>query len=198
MDILSLLFPKRCILCGVRGQEDICPNCGCALSRATPGEHPGVLCPWKYQGSLRKAIHRYKFEGAIAYARPFARAMALCINPAEYDALTYVPSSFLRYWKRGYNQCLVLTREVSRLTGLPVIPLLRRVRHRKGQYLLTDAESRYNNVKDAFALREPGHPPMRVLLVDDIFTTGATYRTCRDLLAAVGHENVNLLCIAKK
>ena len=202
MSILDLVYPPRCIFCGARlGQKGlcICDECQNSLPWAerTEGE---VRAPWLYRGPVRKMLHRFKFGGASDCARTLGAVMAGCVSARECDAVTWVPCSFLRRLKRRYDQSFLLAREVARALDKPLTPLLTRKHHRAAQYRQQDAGARAGNVKNAFRVRAGRRDaiPKRVLLADDIYTTGATFRECKRVLLEAGAERVILVAAARK
>lgn len=202
----SLLWPDRCVLCDdIAGYGEIC----CRFCRQdTPLiekrillEGLSVAAVWRYEGRVPGAVRRFKFQGNKTSGERIAHLMAnawLELCPAfEADCITFVPIPPEREVQRGYNQAELLARWVGRELGLPVEPLLRRegvlMQHelsagfrrkgiRKAFWLLPGVESRVTG--------------RRILLVDDVVTTGGTIRTCADRLVEAGAADVAVLAIA--
>ena len=203
MKVLSLLYPPRCIFCGAklgRNAEKIhiCGDCQKSLPyiwKQKPVQD--VVAPWHYRDAVRAAIRRFKFTGAVSYARTFGWVMAQCVNSGDFDAVTWVPCSFLRRLKRRFDQSRLLAKEVALVLDKPLLRLLRRERHGKPQFRQADARQRRENVRGAFAARSKAAAGMRVLLVDDIYTTGATFEECRRMLKTAGAVSVTMLCVAR-
>jgi ComF family protein len=150
--------------------------------------------PFLYEGPAREALHRLKFSGWRAVARALAGPMA-AVNEFDADAVTWVPLSGRRRARRGYDQARALAARVGEVLGLPVSPLLVRVRDTAPQARRTGAERR-RSMQGAF--RSSGRAsPARVLLVDDVLTTGATAAECARVLRAAGAREVALLTAAR-
>jgi len=208
--VLDLLFPKVCAACG-RGPWPFCPGCRDALipikcpmcARCGAPVSVGVAtcehCPppevdcarsaFVFEGPLRKAIHRLKFAGDRSVAAALGSAMAAVLD-GEPDAITWVPLSRGRLAERGYDQARALARAVSRQTGVPAQRLLVRSRDLPPQ-ALRGAEERRSALADAFSASR--RPPARILLVDDVMTTGATAAECARALKHAGASDVEVL-----
>jgi len=177
------------------GSNHLCEAC---LRREPPFLY--TRCLGLYDGGLRDAIQRFKFNGAVHLDRPLARLLATEIQDV-YDSfrpelLVAVPLHRQRLRARTYNQSLLLARELGRQWRLPAPSrLLRRVRATLPQQGLA-AEERRSHLKGAFGLsgRLEGE---RVLLVDDVFTTGATARECAATLLAGGASQVAVAVLAR-
>ena len=225
-ELLALVFPPACAACAafLELEATFCALCtlatepvpvpGCRRS-AEPVEQAGA-CPrclrapppfqsahaaFVHTGPLARAIHRFKYEGHSELALPLARALSTesrgwlaAVGP--HAALVPVPLHRGRLLRRGYDQAALLTRALSRTTGLPLRPtLLRRVRATRRQVGLTEAE-RTENLHGAFATCGP-IPPGPVVLVDDVLTTGATARAASAALREAGARWVYVLTLAR-
>lgn len=201
--LLSLLLPDRCAGCGRLGAL-LCDECRHRLV-VYDGDLPriadqltGVRIAYVFEGPLRHALHQLKYHRKRRVARPLGALMAahLRANPLPCDALIPVPLHPERLKERGFNQAELLAREVAAATGAPLIvgPLVR-LRATKQQALL-DVAGRIENVADAFVWRGPA-PPARVVLVDDVLTTGATVNACAAALRAGGAREVSALALAR-
>lgn len=207
MGWLDALFPKRCVFCrallGFAHTEPpyLCAGCQKALPWCSSQE-PEVFAPLYYRDAARLAIHRYKFNGSVSYARTFGYLMAQAVRAEDFDLVTWVPCSLLRRLKRRFDQSELLARELSEQLGLPLRPLLRRKRHGRAQFRQKSAAGRRENVRNAYAARSASlnrpAPETRLLLVDDIYTTGATFQECRRALREAGLVSVSLVCVARK
>ncbi len=204
---LGFFFPPRCLLCGARiaPGEALCGACGKKLPEgprerrfrltAGNGEKFVVMAPFAYTGGCRENIHRMKFQGKKALARPFGRMMAAAAEGlGTFDGVAWVPLSPAGKKKRGYDQSQLLARSVAKALGLPLLPILRKVRDTAVQHELPRQE-RLANVKMAYEAGS-GAAGKRVLLVDDIVTTGATMTECALALYRAGAKEVAGLCIA--
>ena len=207
---LDLLFPPKCPFCDrllENGQTLLCPDCQRDLPW-TPGtfrEGKGEFltacaAPLLYQDMVRTSHHRYKFSGIRSYAVPYAELMAQCAADrleADFDVLTWVPLSAKRRRRRGYDQSELLARELSRRMGVPVQRLLNKVRNTPAQSGIKDASARRANVLGAYTLYSGAQVSgRRILLVDDVMTTGSTVSECARILRAAGADAVSCLTLA--
>lgn len=201
-----LFLPARCLCCGraVRPERLFCPGCVPALpkeplSREFPlpgGGSLAVAACFPYEKGFRRTLHRLKFQEERALARPLGTLMAEAASSLgeELDGVTWVPMSPQKLRRRGYNQSELLAKAVAKELGLPAWDLLEQVRETDTQHNLTRAQ-RADNVRGAY--RAKGATlGKRVLLVDDIVTTGATLRACAQGLYGAGAQKVCAVCAA--
>lgn len=209
--VLDLLFPPKCVFCGRvvdRGAGGICPDCQRALPWLTGGEAERKgeffsLCvsPLRYQGAVRKSIHRYKFQGRRGYARVYGTLVAQCISDhlaGQYDLISWVPLSKRRRRERGYDQALLLARAAAEVLGGTVTETLRKARNTPAQSGLEGEAERRANILGAY---EPADPERiagkRILLVDDVVTTGSTLSECARVLRTAGAADVVCAALAR-
>ncbi|MEX0991050.1 MAG: ComF family protein [Actinomycetota bacterium] len=220
--LLDVLYPRTCAGCR-RGPWPFCPDCMTALVAVTPPlcdrcGRPLVRtadtcrdCPpslhraraaFVYEGPVRSAVLRLKFAGDRSVARALGSAMASAWAPADAsgsstgaDVVTWVPLSPKRRAKRGYDQARALAVVVAREHRLPTRPLLRRVRDVGPQARRAGADRR--QVMEGVFRSIRTDVPERVLLVDDVLTTGATAAACADALRSAGACEVSLLVAAR-
>ena len=200
---LDLLFPPKCPFCGkLLDAPGVCPACRDSLPWTAeedalwdlPG---GVRCaaPLWYEGPVRDALLRFKFHGASALARPLGELIAQCAAErlsGEFDTLTWVPVSRKRLRQRGYDQAELLARSAGTVWGVrPERLLVKRVDN-PAQSGLEGAAARAENVRDVY--RAQNAAGRRILLIDDICTTGATLGECVRVLREAGAADV--LCAA--
>jgi ComF family protein len=148
-----------------------------------------------YDGPLRAILHAFKYDRRRSLAGPLRSLMRDRGAPvlAGADCVVPVPLHWRRRWRRGFNQAFELSRDL----GVPVRRALRRRRHTRTQTDLP-ARERQRNVRDAFVAR--GNVPvagLRVVLVDDVSTTGATLEACAKALMAAGAVEVRTLTAAR-
>lgn len=203
---------------------DFCPDCRsaipalpsprcsrCALPFATEGgvDHLCAVCLREpqpdffrvhaagcYAGLLRQAVQRFKYSGDIGLDRPLANLLADRLDPPLAELLVPVPLHSGRLRARSYNQSLLLARCLGRRLGLPVAPgMLCRTRPTPPQQGLAAAVRR-SNLRGAFALGEDPRE-RRILLVDDVLTTGSTVRECARVLMAGGAAAVEVAVVAR-
>lgn len=205
----ALLFPARCLLCGERtaGGADFCPDCAAKapkepyrrlLEPAGSGERPlRVLAPFAYRGGLCGTLHRFKFQGRRALAEPLGRQMARVLPREEagsFDGVAWVPMTAKSRRKRGYDQSFLLAKAVARELGLPCLSLLEKLRETDVQHSLSKTK-RVQNIKNAYGAA-PNAAGKKILLIDDIVTTGATLTECARQLYRAGAKEVVCLCAA--
>ncbi len=192
-----------------------CPRCGmpyespealtrspdhCCLScRQSPPVFDQALSVGYFEGSLREAIHQFKYRPCRSLGRPLARWMMENIRPvADIDCIVPVPLHTERLRQRGFNQALILAHELSKVFAIPLsYDNLIRVRPTRPQVELS-GEERIKNVSGAFSLRCPAEIRRRdVLLIDDVFTTGATMNECASVLKDAGADRVTAVTVAR-
>ena len=184
--LLDLLYPPKCVICRrilEKGEKDICPDCLDALPNFE-GAAPQVdgaddVCvTFFYENDLRESFLRYKFSGRDFYGKVYGRWMADRILETlgrAFDFVSWVPVSRKRLHRRGYDQSEILARVIAKKLALPMYPALQKHAERGPQSHLHDAAQRLQNASGAFSMA-PGASVSgkRILLIDDIVTTGAT------------------------
>ena len=204
--LLDLLAPRRCFACEALEPEasGYCSECGEPEPLFDVACHVAgvpVFAGARYAEPLISAIHRFKYGSAPELCRPLSRHSArgidlLGIEPS--DVWVPVPLHPLRLAERGYNQAALLARELSHIQRARVdARRLQRVRHTE-QQAKRDRYERVQNVARAFRARrstsDTATQPQRIVLVDDVVTTGATLSACIEALRAAGDEVVG--CVA--
>ena len=201
------LFPRKCILCRTllsKAETDLCTGC-----RQDQPEYPygrkkvphitDLTAVWRYSGEVRSSLHRYKFRGARHYAPAYGRLVAMRILrdlPAA-DVVTWVPVSRKRLRERGYDQVQLLAEAVSPELELPAVKLLDKFRDNQANSGLKTPEERRANVLGVYrAVGSEHFRGKRVLLLDDIITTGATASECARVLLTAGAEDVIFAAVA--
>ncbi|HEX7454402.1 MAG TPA: phosphoribosyltransferase family protein [Polyangiaceae bacterium] len=199
--LLDVLAPQRCAACEALGPaaSGYCQECGepeplldvaCHIARVP------VFAGARYAEPIASAIHRFKYERAPELSRVLASLSVRGIDLLGIEAgdvWVPVPLHPLRLAERGYNQSALLARELSRVACGPVdARRLCRLRHTE-QQAKRDRRARSQNVAQAFAARDRAIKH-RVVLVDDVVTTGATLAGCIAALRAAGDEVVG--CVA--
>lgn len=205
---LDLLFPPKCPYCqGLLEGSYVaaCPRCQPELPWlvGAQGERTvefaaGCVSPLAYRGKVVDSIHRFKFSGRASYARAYGILVAQCVRDhwrEPLDGVTWTPLSRQRRRERGYDQARLLAKWTARELGLPLLGMLDKVRHTPPQSGLEEDAQRRANVLGAYQLRPNGDPKgLRLLLVDDVVTSGSTLGECARLLRGGGAESV--LCAA--
>ena len=198
----------RGLLLAARPKGFLCPRC---LSALLPGK-PCRFCardedrligqtyaPFRYRGTPRSLVLRLKFGGDTRAAAVLAPFLLKALTGRDYDALVPVPLSAARMRERGYNQAMELSQLVGWQAGIKTEELLRRDRSTKRQTDMHTFRDRKRNVQDAFSLKAGADVRgRRLLLVDDVRTTGSTALSCAETLVRAGAARVDLLavCIA--
>ncbi len=209
--LLDLVFPPRCVLCG-----GVCPGgelcCGRCAREEPPLAQPlrrgdgsaarpwSVLaCAFAYRGRVRSALSRFKFKGDMRAGEYLGGAMAKLVTgafpPCAFDLVVPVPMPPERQRMRGYNQAEILARRVAEALGVPVEPaaLLR-----QGAFAQHQLTAGFRRREAAHSFR-PGTVELRgkrILLVDDIVTTGSTAAVCCRILQEMGAAEVAVLAAA--
>jgi ComF family protein len=156
-----------------------------------------------YEGTLRALIHLFKYSGMKPLAERLSGLLlrAMPLDGAAYDLVVPMPLHWRRHWKRGFNQAKLLAGYVARRRGIPMLDAVRRVRATATQAGLTNSNRR-KNVSGAFRVaaryRKNGAlSGKRILLIDDVMTTGATGAACARALKRAGARSVTLLTLAR-
>ncbi len=208
--LLDLLYPPKCPFCGrvlERGEEGWCASCQQELPWTEPGDVKAVefcdacLSPLWYKDGVREGMRRYKFEGGQGHAELFGRLMAQCFQDRwekPIDLITWAPLHPKRKRERGYDQAELLARRVGELTGLPVESALEKTRATAVQSQTGENEARKANVEGAYrALPELDLMGKRIVLIDDVATSGATLAECASALRKAGADSVVGLTFAR-
>ena len=208
---LDLLFPPKCPYCQKildDPRAPLCPDCQPRLPwlEGKAGERridfaDGCFSPLAYRDAVPQAVQRYKFSRVRALSRPLAALMARCLAdrlPEGADLITWAPLAKKRMRERGFNQAELLAREVGRLLSVPAGPVLEKTKNTRPQSELEEESARRANARGAYALL-PGAAleGKRVVLVDDVVTSGSTLSECAALLRQAGAEEVFCLTLAR-
>ena len=208
MSLSALLFPTKCILCGrllERGEKDLCCDCRvdapvCPISRTKLPFIHGWVALWHYEDYARDSILRYKFQNRRGYAKVYGRLLADKLQqeyPDGFDEITWVPISLLRKCKRGFDQVELLAEAVGRQLRQKPKRFLKKIRHNRPQSGITGHAHRKANVLGVYkAIHTEQLIGKRVLLLDDIITTGATAGECARVLLTAGAKEVIVGAVA--
>lgn len=205
--LLDLIYPPKCAFCGKllgRNESDLCGGCrknlpevNGPIKRGEAFDRCWAVC--RYEGVVVDSIRRFKFGGMQQYAQVYGRliAMNLLRSKVDFDVLTFVPISRKRRRRRGYEQTYLIARSVAEELGCVCVTTLKKVRDNPPQSLQKTAAKRRGNVMNAY---RPVHPERfrgkRVLLIDDIMTTGATLGECSKTLRMAGAAQVECATLA--
>lgn len=208
----SPITSPMCLCCGTpfdsnTRSANLCADCRSNRYHGAPPFDALRSCA-RFEGALREAIHRFKYQGQSGRAAPLAELLFDYwqaddkLAAHEFALLCPVPLHPLRQWRRGYNQSALLAAKLSAQSGVPHAALLRRVRSTPPQIGLKEKE-RLANVKGAFAVDiktleklNPSRGP--VLLIDDVCTTGATLAECARVLKKAGVKEVCALTLGRQ
>lgn len=204
----DLVWPRRCVLCHrlVGPEADrLCPVCAASLPEPFSGARRGshyrrwVSALW-YEDPVRSSFLRFKFGGCRFYAEWYGPWLANAIQKqlgTEFDLLTYVPISSLRKRRRGYDQTLLLAQAAGKLLGTEPIRTLKKRNLVKPQSRAFGPEERQRNIRGAFRVTDPeAVKGKRVLLIDDVLTTGATVSEASRVLLEAGAKSVDVATLA--
>ena len=213
--MLDLLLPQRCVVCGSGGTQ-LCAQCREELPRIEPPlcARCGAPTAWPvercrecagrrlgfataraavgYDEGARRLVHAWKERGLRRLAAEAAALVTERVPAPEVDAVTFVPSDRARRLKRGHNPAERLARELSAAWELPCLPLLERTRG--GRQRGSSATER-RSVRGAF--RATATAPRTVVVIDDVYTTGATAAATATALRASGARRVEAITFAR-
>ena len=170
----------------------------CALCRGALRGFDAAYSFGYYDGVLRQLIHLYKYRKVRTLSGPLGELLLRALPRDEkFDCVSPVPLHWRRRWQRGFNQSRLLAQHVESHAGIPAVNLLRRLRHTAAQAGLSNT-GRRRNVAAAFACKRPEQAAgRRILLIDDVMTTGSTAAACARTLKRAGAARVALLTLAR-
>ncbi len=209
--LLDLLFPPRCVFCRKllkHGERELCAHCRAALPWTQGAEAVQTgeffsLCvsPLWYHGEVRNSFHRYKFKERTDYAKPYGGLMAQCVQthlPGRYDLITWVPLSAKSFQKRGYDQAMLLAMAVGLALDSVAVETLTKPRVTDVQSSLPEDAARRANVLGAYEAADVELiAGKRILLIDDIITTGSTLSECARVLRTAEASDVVCCTLAR-
>jgi ComF family protein len=192
----------RCPRCGVGFATDLGEDHLCSDCLGGNGHFSKARALAHYEGIMPEIISRFKYRGDSRLAKPLGDLLADYGEPdfsfRDYLLVIPVPLHPHRLRRRGFNQSLLLARRISRRYSLPLnFTALRRLRATAPQTELSGAE-RQKNIRGAFAVfKEQTIAEKSILLIDDVFTTGATVEECAKVLLQAGANRVDVLTLAR-
>jgi len=222
-DFLGFVFPSACRICRTRLENGnfICSQCEklssrlqgpfCSACKQIISIEAGSPCPFCLKPTSmpvfalgifdlhnRELIHRLKYYGDEAAGRFLGSELGKLVGGFDstpvWNVIVPVPLHWTRKWSRGFNQSSILAGALSKTTGLPILPALRRVKRTKDQTRLS-REERLANMRGAFRVVRDVKEK-KLLLLDDVTTTGATLEECRRVLAEAGAVQISAAVVA--
>ena len=220
--LIDLFFPPRCVFCSELvsrsdtvcsrckamlpyTRENFCPVCGNSLGRCccltSEWNYESAVAPFFYEGMLREGLLDFKFHGKTKYNNYFCDKIVEELRHyypnREYDCVTYVPMTKASQIERGYNQAKLLAEGISERLRVPLLSgLILKKRDGALQHGL-GLEERWINAQRSFVANEERNiTGKRVLLIDDIKTTGATLNQCAKLLKELGAAQVHCATVS--
>lgn len=205
--LTGLLFPKKCLLCGrllEHTETMLCVQCAVEASEALTLKRripflSGVFALWYYEDHVRDSLLRFKFGNRRSYARHYGALLAtkLTDRQEQFDLITWVPVSRRRKLHRGYDQVELIARSFGKHCGQAPVRCLKKIRHNPPQSTLVGLAARRANVLGAYrAVEASDIAGKRILLLDDIITTGATIGECARVLMTAGAKEVYGVAVA--
>lgn len=196
---MRFIAPPWCAACNLPFDHDPGAGAVCGTCVARPPRYAGVRAAVAYGAVPRTVALRLKYAGRTAFATTAALQMARHL-PADTALILPVPLHRRRIWTRGYNQAALIASALARVSGIPADPRIL-VRHRETPVLRgLNPRERRRAVRAAFALTPAGAAAVKsraIVLVDDVFTTGATAEACTAALLRGGADKVTVLCWAR-
>jgi ComF family protein len=170
----------------------------CRLCRGGGNRFDAAYTFGAYEGTLRQLIRLLKYDGVQSLAGPLGRHLSEALpREAEFDLIVPAPMHWLRRLRQGYNHAELLAAELSRRTGIPMRQALTRRKRTAPQAQLTGAARRRNLAGAIRTAHNSNVSNLRVLVVDDVFTTGTTANACAAALKRAGASHVSILTAAR-
>lgn len=206
--VLDFFFPPRCAFCGAileKSGDGVCKTCRKALPRTADTERKcdfvrAYTAPFYYEPPVRQGILAYKFRRAPSRGRVFGRILGedlLRRGADDFDLISWVPLSAKRCHRRGYDQAQLLAEAAAEVLGTKAVPLLRKARDVSPQSRLRTPEERRANISGCYVVRSADAVRgKRILLIDDVITTGSTLSECARMLLTAGAVSVRGAALA--
>ncbi len=207
--LLDILFPPRCVFCRkiISGGGKVCPECSTTLpetgsNACQKGDFFSVcVSPFYYEDNVRESLLRFKFNEATGNASAYAEYLAKCISSELsgcYDLISWVPLSKKRYKERGYDQAMLLAMATALELDTVAVSTLKKTVHVKKQSSMGSPEKRRANISGAYSVEDRELiEGKRILLIDDIITSGSTLSECARTLREAGAAEVLCATVAR-
>lgn len=208
--IIELIFPTTCGVCGKISKKPLCAVCSKQIEKIVVAKKTEVIGKnfesfiylFKYKGAIREKIINYKFNENSYLYQTFAELIIknkkICRFIKNYDIIIPVPISKKRLKERGYNQSELVAMKIAKALQIEYIKdSLIKEKHIKTQSLLNKEERRHNVYNAYKVVNEDKIKGKKVILFDDIFTTGSTANECSRILKLAGASKIAVLTIAK-
>ena len=204
--ILQILFPAICLNCKSYLEKEqqgqaLCSQCFGEIELVR--SQPGLIAIGLYRNApLQALIHGLKFKHfthtLVQIEALISRYVKEEYMPDDhYDLITYIPLHPQRKRQRGFNQVELIAKILGKILNLPVVSTLRRVRRTKEQSSIRNTKERLNNVRDCFALGDAtAVKNKRIILADDVYTSGATISEAAKVLSQAGVEDIKVFVLA--
>lgn len=210
-EILNLIFPNVCGFCGKINKDFLCEDCeekidfmiNQKIRFKLDKNFEKYLCIFPYEGEIREKILDYKFKDKSYIYKTFSKIILkskkICFLLEKYDIITAVPIHKKRKAQRGYNQSELIAREIGkRINNLEYRKTLKKDKNNVRQSSLNHNE-RKENVKNAYQIiNKEIISNKKIVLFDDIYTTGSTVNECSRVLKENGAKEILILTLAKK
>ncbi len=217
--LISFIFPERCPFCDMAidyksifcdecakeflwtSKHSVCQRCG--KIECVCGKEPfldRIYVPLFYEDNVKTAVKNFKFNGKKGYSRPLAKLISAFIvkeNPEyDFDVIIPVPMTKKDIRKRGYNQSILLAKFIGENLGIETdFTSLVKIKQTEKQHNLKGEENRLKNLKGAFSVTGD-LKGKKVLICDDVITTGSTLREVASVLRKAGVKNLSAAVIA--
>lgn len=208
--ILEIIFPNVCGMCGRINKNNLCPQCKIKLKEITKANIIKVKNKnftylaylFKYDGIIREKILKYKFKDSAYLYKTFSEIIIknkkMCGFIKKYDIIIPVPIHKKRYKERGYNQSELLAKEIAKILEIPMEKhVLIKELNNTPQSKLSKQERKNNAIGVYKTINNQKIINKKVILIDDIYTTGSTANECSKMLKQAGASEIAVLTIAK-
>lgn len=208
--ILQLIFPNVCGICGRINKNNLCPKCTVKLKKLIKANiikvknknFSNLAYLFKYGGIIREKIIKYKFKDQAYLYETFAKIITknkkICGFIKKYDIIIPVPIHKKRFKQRGYNQSELLARKIAKTLEIPMAKdVLIKDINNTPQSKLSKIERKNNAIGVYKTINIHKIKHKRIILIDDIYTTGSTANECSKMLKQAGASEIAVLTIAK-